>query len=560
MRMTEAEEAPFTPFGDDAIAEPLTRPARAPRRTGLRRLLNRRLIAGLVVIAILAVAGGILYFRRSTDSVTYRTAQAALGTVTQTLSLSGNLAPMGETDLDFGSSGRVATVAVQPGQKVTAGQVLATLDTTSLQGTLTQAQANLTSAQAKLSLDQAGPTSQSLQSAQAQVNSAQVGLSNAQTALTDTENINAVSLSQAQSAVTAAQNTVNADQTVVAADQQKAQADQGNSQAEAADQQKLATDNQTLSKDQGSLSAAQSSLQATQSKVQQGNDQAKSQVATSQVQLNNALASLSALQQGATSQQITQDQSAVQVAQVNVTNAQRAIDQATITAVVAGTVGQVNITVGESVTGSGTGSSSNNSSAASSSSTTTHHITLLTPGAFQVSGTVSDTQVNLVAVGQRARVTPAGSSQAVTGKVTEVDSVATVTSGVATFGVIVALDGSNPSLHAGVSASIQIIINQVVQVVTVPTSAVQNGSVQLMVNGVPQTTPVTVGASDPLRTQILSGINVGDTIVIATVSSSLPTPSTGANGAGGIFGAGGRVTIGGGGGGGGGAGRAGAGG
>lgn len=555
MPQTEVDDA-FPAFAEPVADEPVARPAPLPRRSRLRRMLGRRLFAAVAVVAILAVAGGILWSRRASGSVQYRTATAAMGTVTQTLSLSGNLGPVGDTALDFGSTGRVATVAVQPGQKVTSGQVLARLDTAALQGALTQAQANLASAQAKLSADQAGPTAQNLSQAQASVSSAQVALANAKTSQTDTQQLNAVTLSQAQAAVTNAQSAVNADQSQVAADQRQAQADLGNPNAEAADQQKLAADNQTLSKDQATLSSAQSNVEMTQVKVRQSNDQAASQVATSQVQLSNAQAALAALQQGVTAQTITEDQSAVSVQQVNVTNAQRALDQATLTAPVDGTVGEVNVTVGESVSG-GQSSASSSSSSSSSSASATHAITLLTPGSFEVVGSVSDSQVNQVAVGQRARVTPAGATQAVNGKVTEVDQVATVTSGVATFGVTVVLDGNNPSLHSGVSASVQIIVNQVADVLTVPTAAVQNGTVQLMANGVPQTTPVTVGASDSLRTQILSGLNEGDTVVIATVSGSVPTLNAGGNGGGLFGGGGGRVVIGGGGGGGRGGGAAG---
>ena len=55
-----------------------------------------------------------------------------------------------------------------------------------------------------------------------------------------------------------------------------------------------------------------------------------------------------------------------------------------------------------------------------------------------------------------------------------------------------------------------------------------------------RTVQVTVGASDSLRTQILSGLNVGDNVIIATVSSTVPSSTTtrGTTG-GGLFGAGG---------------------
>ncbi|HEX6493031.1 MAG TPA: biotin/lipoyl-binding protein, partial [Candidatus Dormibacteraeota bacterium] len=124
----------------------------------LKGLTRRRGIAAGAALAVVAAGGAVVWARQgSSASTQYRTATATLGTVTQSLSLTGNLAPLGESDLNFGSAGKVTAVNVQPGQSVTAGQVLATLDTTTLSAALTQAQATLSSAQAKLSLDQAGP-------------------------------------------------------------------------------------------------------------------------------------------------------------------------------------------------------------------------------------------------------------------------------------------------------------------------------------------------------------------------------------------------------------------
>jgi multidrug efflux pump subunit AcrA (membrane-fusion protein) len=442
------------------------------------KITRRRSVAAGAAVAVVVAGGGVVWMRHgSSAATTYRTAAATLGTVTQSLSMTGNLQPLGESDLNFGSSGRVSAVNVQPGQAVTSGQVLATIDPTTLQAALTQAQATLASAQAKLSLDQAGPTAQNLSQSQASVRTAQSQLQSAQTALTDTEANNAIAVQQAQS--------------------------------------------------QGAEAVA-----AAQAKARQSNDQAQAQVNSAQVQLQNAQAALSALQQGTTTQQVQMDQSQVQIDQINVDNATKALSQATLVAPANGVVGVVNVTTGQTVSGSNGGSGSS-----SSSSSSTPQVSVLTPGAFQVTGTVSDTQVNQVAVGQRALVTPAGATEAVSGKVTQVAAEATVTSGVATFPVVITLQGSNPSLHAGVSATISVVTNQVVGVLTVPTSAVRGSTVQVLQNGTPQSVPVTVGASDSTRTQILSGIDLGEQVVIATVSSTVPSSTTNRTG-GGLLGGG----------------------
>jgi multidrug efflux pump subunit AcrA (membrane-fusion protein) len=527
----------------------------------MKLTVRRRLVVPTVAAVALAGGGSALLVRHgASGSTDYRTAKVTLGTVTQTLALSGNLTPVGESDLDFGSSGRVTAVNVHPGQSVTAGQALASIDPSSLQAALTQAQATLASAQARLSLDQGGPTAQSLTQSQAGVRSAQAQVQSAQTALADTELIDQQSISAAQHALTVDQAAVNTDNASIATDNGNVGRDcstpsPGPSPSPSpsaaptpssqctADQAQLAKDQQALKTDRTALDAAPAAIASAQSRAQQSDHQAQSQLSSAQVQLQNAQAALAALQQGTTSQQVAIDQSQVQIDQINVDNAQKALSQATLTAPVDGVVGQVNITVGQ-ISGSGTGSSSSSASSggqggssggsasASSSSSSTHAIVILNPGAFEVVGSVSDVQVNQVAIGQRARVTVAGTSQAITGRVSTIAQEATVTSGVATFPVTVVLDGSNPSLHAGVSASIAVVVNQVVHVLTVPSSAIRpsggGDSVQTLVNGQPVSVPVTVGASDALRTQILSGLNEGDSVVIATVSSSVPTPNVNA--------------------------------
>jgi multidrug efflux pump subunit AcrA (membrane-fusion protein) len=472
----------------------------------VRRLLHRRVFIASALVVVLAGAGVFLWVRHDPAGLQYRTAAANLGTVTQTVALSGNLSPVGPTNLDFNTAGKVLSVDVQVGQNVTTGTVLAAQDTASLQNSLTQAQATLTSAQAKLSMDKQGASAQNLAAAQAQVSTAQVQLVNDETSMTDTEAVNQQSMQQAQHALQTATNTKNTDCGANPSSTQCAQ------------------DQQTVQQDTDAL-------QSTSVKAQQNYDQAQAQVRSAQVSLQNAQAALAALETGTSSQQIQMDQSQIDIDQVNVNNAQSALNAATLTAPAGGVVAEVNITAGQQVSGA-------SSSAATGSSSTSHAIVIITPGAFEVTGSVSDALVNQITLGQQATVVPAGAAEAVTGHVTSVAVEATVTSGVATFPVTVVLDGANPALRSGMSASVNVIVNRAVGVLTVPTSAVQttaNGStVQVLVNGQPQLRAVQVGASDSLRTEIVSGLSAGDEVVIATVSSTIP--SSGNNNGGGLFG------------------------
>jgi multidrug efflux pump subunit AcrA (membrane-fusion protein) len=496
-----------------------------------RRLLSKPFIIGIVAVLVAAGVGTFFLTRGAAATVSYRTGVATLGTVTQTVSLSGNLAPDGETDLDFAGAGKVTAVNVQSGQAVSAGEVLATQDPSTVDASRTQAEATLASAQANLTQAEAGTSASSLAQAEAQVSSSYVSYQNAVTSHADTKAVNAQMVAQAYSAYTSAQATA----TVAGC-----------------------TPGDTTPpcpQDEAAVTQNYQAWQAAEVKSTQADDQAQGQVNSDRVQWQNAKSSLAALESGSTttSTQIAVAKSQVQIDQVNLSNAQAAVTAATLKAQTGGTIEEVSITNGQQISSGGTGGASTGTSGAA-----THAIVIITPGVFEVTGSVSDALVNEIAVGQTAQVVAAGSSGAVAGKVTAVAEAATVTSGVATFPVTVVLSGASPSLRPGMSASVSVVINQVVGVTTVPTSAVHTtgagSTVTLFVNGKPVPTAVTVGASDATLTQILTGVKVGDQVVIATITSTIPSSTTGTGRSltGGGFGGGG---FGGGGAGGGGAGR-----
>ncbi len=510
------------------------------------------MLAALVLVT--AILGGtIVYAQASKVTTTYRTALVTYGTITQSIGMAGNLTPVNEADLNFASAGTVQNLYVQVGQTVAAGTALATLDTSLLSAQLQQAQATLDSANAKLSQDRAGPTTQSLTSAENSVGSAQVSMNNAQTSLADTQAINAQAVAVAQAPVTVAQNALTAEQAVqqptINADNAKLATDQATLAADcllnatstlctttdpvlvATDKTNLATDNQPIVADQLTLTSAQSALTAATAKAQQSNDQAAAQLASMQQQYSAAKASLYALQTSTSPQTVEMDDAQIQIDQVNVNSMQNQVNGATLTSPIPGIVSQMNIKAGQSVTSGGT----------------TSAIVIFSPGSYDLTGTVSDSQVNLVAVGQSAQVTPAGSTQALLGKITAISPTATVSSGVATFTVTAELTNTSNSIRPGISASADIVTNQVVHVLTVPTSAVHTtaagSTVTVLVNGLPKSVAVQTGASDPTRIQITSGLQINEVVVIAIVTSSVPS----ANGASVLGGGGTRGTGGGGG-------------
>jgi multidrug efflux pump subunit AcrA (membrane-fusion protein) len=508
---------------------------------------RRRMIAVITALVVaVAAVGGFMYTRGSTAAPQYRTTAAALGTIRQTLSLTGNLAPVAQSNLNFQVSGTVTAIDVSAGQTVTAGQVLATVDPSALQTTLTQDQANLTAAQAKLTADESSGSTASTNTAQ-QIASAKTTLANDQTAYNDTISLNNQTIRNDQAAIASAQAAVTSDSAAVAATQTTYNNDgcSGSTPPPACttDTQNLSTAKSQQAKDTSTLASAQQALPTDTVRAQQSADQASAKVASDRTALSNAESTTAGASQASA---VAQDNAGLAQAQQAVTTAQDAVAEATLTAPTAGEVAQVNLSVGSTTSGS------SSSAAAASASASAAQFILLTPGSFEVTSTVSDSVVSEVTVGQNAVVTAAGSTNGLPATVISVGVIATVSSGVATFPVTVQITGSHPSLRDGMSATVVVVVNQVVGVLSVPTSAVHTTGTASFVNVLQagKLTPVTVtvGSADSLRTQITSGLSVGQTVVIATVTSTIPT--TGAAGAGttrrgaaGGFGGGGGAGI-----------------
>jgi HlyD family secretion protein len=103
----------------------------------------------------------------------------------------------------------------------------------------------------------------------------------------------------------------------------------------------------------------------------------------------------------------------------------------------------------------------------------------------------------------------------------------TSTSGSASYPVTIGLAAGAPTLFAGSDAQVSITLANVSEAVTVPTSAVEGigaaSFVTIVQAGKPERVRVTVGASGPVLTQITSGLTVGEHVVLADLSTPLPT-------------------------------------
>ena len=135
-------------------------------------------MGALGITAVIAIASGI-YYVVSTRLPSSTLASAAMGSIEEVVTGSGTVEPAQNPDLAFVSGGRVVRVNVAVGQAVSAGQLLASLDTSTLSAQRANAEANLASQQAKLASMQAGPRDVDRQAKQTAIDQANQNLANA---------------------------------------------------------------------------------------------------------------------------------------------------------------------------------------------------------------------------------------------------------------------------------------------------------------------------------------------------------------------------------------------
>jgi HlyD family secretion protein len=307
------------------------------------------------------------------------------------------------------------------------------------------------------------------------------------------------------------------------------------------DESKASTDEHTLSGAESTLSTALSN--ATAAVGAAAGTSSSSTHASTGTSPQASVPSKGGSTGPASADQIAADQAATDSANAQLAEAQQNMAAATLLSPITGTVAEVDLTAGENTT----------------ANSTTAHIVIVGPGEDEVTTAVSDSQVGQVKPGQSVSVAPDGSTSPISGRVSAIGALASTTSGgTASYPVTISLGNPAQQLFAGATASVAITLNTANAAVTVPTSAVHSAGafsiVTTLVDGKQQLTRVTVGVQGPDLTQIKSGLKAGDQVVLADLSTALPTAGTTTTrgGAGGLTGgAGGAARFAGGGGGGG---------
>jgi RND family efflux transporter MFP subunit len=212
-------------------------------------------------------------------------------------------------------------------------------------------------------------------------------------------------------------------------------------------------------------------------------------------------------------------QNSLNNAQTALATAQANLDSAVIRATVAGVVTTISAQVGENV----------------SSTSTTGFIVIANTGSMALHGTIGEADIVKLKLGEVATVTvDAIGTAKMTGKVTSLDPVATISGGVPVYGVDVTIDLPNQSVKPGMSGTANVIIASSPNALTVPNLAVKTASgrryLTVMKDGQPVDTDVTFGLSNDTVTEVLTGVQEGDVVVLPQPRAAA---TTGANRGGG---------------------------
>jgi multidrug efflux pump subunit AcrA (membrane-fusion protein) len=507
-------------------------------------------LLGVVAIVVAALAVSEIGPPTSSARTSKEIVTAEQGVVQSSVTGSGNIAAGTDLTVNFNTSGTLQDVYVHVGQHVNGGQLLADLDPTAADLQLSQAQSQLTAAEDQLTCLQDQTTANcgsSGSGGSGGSGSGSSGSSGSSSSTSYTPSSGATvefasfkpgagkkkkptsgsGETTTKSGTKVTKTTPSVTVTVVIPSTKSPSSNGGS----AAKTTSTSTTTTTSTPSPSSLASAQASLYSAQAAVH-----------TAETAVNNTklyaptsgtIASLSSLTPGdAVSSGGSSDSSSSSSSTSSTSSSGSGASGATT----AGSLG-----------GSGSSSSSGSSSGFAE---------IINTNTLTMTVAFSESDISNVHVGQPATVTlDALAGVELAAHVSSIALVGTTSSSVVSYDATLTLDQNDSRVKPGMSASASVITGQA-SGVTVPNAAVTGsgslGTVNLMKNGKEVSQQVVVGLRGDSRTQIISGVNAGDQLVITIALPSLAT-STGSSGTGsgtlggGTLGGGGLGGLGGGG-------------
>ncbi len=502
-------------------------------------------IVGVVVL----LAGAAFFYMRSqrpsaTDAVaeTDETAVAFIGNLADTATASGQVVSLQEAALAVNAPGRMVEVAVQVGDAVAAGDVLVQLETDALALNVTNAEQSLrlqeanladllvepaeadvasaeaavVSAQANLDDLLAGPSEADLAVYEANLRASQASLwSSSATLASNRNSITQAQIESARASVLSAQiqydraQEANEENTNEATHQTLMQAAQA-----LADAQGRLTDLQAgpdVAASQSNVAAAAARLDGTQADYNmQASGATAVQTASAESQLAQAQATLASLLDEATDEELAIAEANVAQARLTLVDAEEALAEAAVVAPFAGVVTAVHISEGEIANGV--------------------VVELADMSSLEVVLSVDEVDIGVLSLGQTAVLNlETWPDSEIAGEVSAIAPQATTNSNATvTYDVHISLGESDRPILLGMTANADLVTAEKDDVLLVSNAAITadraNGTYSVNLLGqdaegnvTSEEVAVTIGLRDDQFTEITSGLNEGDELLIGNV-------------------------------------------
>ncbi len=458
----------------------------------------------LIALLVLAVVGGLSWVgyqataaEKEPPPPDYEIYTVGEGDIAATVTSTGSVEAAAEVNLVFRSSGAVAELNVQPGDQVTAGQVLARLDSQDLLLAQRQAEVGLRLAEARLAQAQKPVEALDLAAAEAGLESARAGLAAAQAGYQGL--LAGATAAQRKSTEAAREQARVALEAAQAAYDQIAHLPNAGMLPQAVQLQQATIQYEVAKSNvDAALAPATASQRAS----------ALAQIAQAQAAVAQAQASVEKLKRGLSAEDLEILQAQVEQARISAEQAALALKNAQIVAPIAGVVGAVNVRANEIPTPGAAA------------------IVLTDPSGYHIDLNVDEIDIGKLQLGQPADITiDALDNAQLTGRVSRIAPIAGSGNplsggGVVTYLVRVDLNASDLPLRSGLTATVAITTEEARKVVLLPNRVMrldrQTGGtyVEKLVDGVPQRTDVEVGLRNEQFSQVLSGVAVGEQLAV----------------------------------------------
>jgi len=500
------------------------------------------------------------------------TAVVSRGDLTETVSATGSITAQTGAEVHIGSqvSGTIKRLATDVGKLVKSGQIIAELDLPDLKAQLAQSEAALAQAQTKYDQQITGigqektQTSSALVVAQQSVKSASEKLLVSRANLAQQEVQTPSDIRRAETALSTAQS--NLAQTQAGADLQvetaqdavdQANANARNSAANLERVYKLYLQGYSSAADYDTAKAQDGVYQAQLKSAKKNVDLVKQKVKADLQSASDTVQSAKAALESAKSEghliearrsdvrdamsALRQAQSNLVVAEANLVNdklkgqdvilARQAVDQAA--AQVAITRAQFNKSIIRSpISGTVLQLAAQQGETVSAGLSTQTMVIVADLDRLEIDAYVDETDIGKVSIGQSVRCSvDAFAGRTFKGKVTKIASGSTIQQGVVTYDVTISLINPTHDLKPDMTANVNIETGRVKNAILVPAVAVQMNtrgstvSILKTIDGkpTPVSIPVVTGGTDGVNIEIKSGLQGGETIVLAGSTSSNPS-------------------------------------